>query len=256
MKRNIQENLARSLAAETTDAIPFIPYMLQDFWAIGINPDIVLTLLERNLKKGKEARVLDLACGKGAISVVTAAKFKVHVTGIDLMSDFIDVARTKAAEYGVNSICDFITGDINGHIEYQSGFYGVIFSAVGEVIGDLEETLIKLKGVLAEGGIIIIDNYDYIDKHESGLLFRRLGLELVDEINESQARRNNLCSYELINNSSLGMGAIIRRASELSEMYPAQHRIFEDYVQYQHNEYTYIDNQGPASKVVWCLKRI
>lgn len=256
MNKSIQENLARSLAAKTTDVIPFIPYMLQDFWALGLSPDIVLTLLERNLKRGEEVRVLDLACGKGAISVVTAAKFKVHVTGIDLMNDFIDVARVKAAEYGVNSMCDFIAGDINEHMGYQCGFCVVIFSAVGDVIGDIEQTLIKLKAVLAEGGIIIIDNYDYIDKHEAGLLFRRVGLELVDEINESQARRNNLCSYELIDNSSLGMGAITRRASELSEMYPARHRIFEEYVQNQHNEYTYIENQCPASKVVWCLKRI
>jgi len=44
MKRITQkteEKLARSLSWESTDLLPFMPYLLQDFWELGSDPDVM-----------------------------------------------------------------------------------------------------------------------------------------------------------------------------------------------------------------------
>ena len=36
MTKETEEKLARSLSAETTELLPFLPYLLQDLWALGV----------------------------------------------------------------------------------------------------------------------------------------------------------------------------------------------------------------------------
>lgn len=252
----IKYELARSLSAESTDILPCLPYLLQDFWSLGINPEIVLELLRRNLKTEPGVRVLDLACGKGAVSVFLAKKLNLHITGIDLIDEFIHYARAKACEYEVAPMCYFSVDDANEYVKYKWNYHCAIFSGAGPILGGIEETLRKLKGVIKYGGIVIIDNYDYIDKNEADIIFNQAGLELIDKTDESEINGSDICSYELIGNAGRGMTAIINRARELSEAYPAQYLIFEKYIQSQRNEYMFIENQNPADRDVWCLRNI
>ena len=64
--RETEEKLARSLSWETTELLPFLPYLLQDFWELGSDPDVMTELIEKYAGASEKIRILDLACGKGA----------------------------------------------------------------------------------------------------------------------------------------------------------------------------------------------
>jgi len=80
------------------EAVEFLPYLLQDLWALGSYPDqIVEVISSLNLQKDR-TRILDLGCGKGALSISLAKKFGYKVKGIDAFSSFIEFANEKSKE--------------------------------------------------------------------------------------------------------------------------------------------------------------
>ena len=58
-----------------------------------------------------DSRVIEAGCASGAISLILAMKFNVHVTGLDIQGDLIELARRNAE---MNSITNasFIHGDL------------------------------------------------------------------------------------------------------------------------------------------------
>ena len=55
----------------------------------------------------RDTKVLDLACGKGAVSVRLAKELNIHFKGVDILPEFIDYAKCNAQEYGVSDLCEF-----------------------------------------------------------------------------------------------------------------------------------------------------
>ena len=49
--RETQEKLAYSLSSETMDLLPFIPYLLQDFWELGSDPEVMIELIGQHPDK-------------------------------------------------------------------------------------------------------------------------------------------------------------------------------------------------------------
>jgi hypothetical protein len=70
----MEDKLAYSLGAQTTELIPYLPYLLQDLWELGGMPGDVCALLQPHVSMEKELRVLDLACGKGAVGISLAKR--------------------------------------------------------------------------------------------------------------------------------------------------------------------------------------
>ena len=75
MNHEVQKRLAESLTAESIDIIPYLPYLLQDFWSLASDPDEMTSLLRAYTDFGTDSRLLDLACGKGAASIYLAKEF-------------------------------------------------------------------------------------------------------------------------------------------------------------------------------------
>lgn len=67
MTRETEEKLAAALSAETTELLPFLPYILQDFWELGSDPAVMAELINKHISLSESTRILDLACGKGAV---------------------------------------------------------------------------------------------------------------------------------------------------------------------------------------------
>ena len=264
MNKETEEKLASSLTAETTDLLPFLPYLLQDFWELGSDPSIMAELIKEHVGLSKNTAVLDLACGKGAVSVKIAQKLQVRVKGVDLIPEFIDFAEQKAREYGVTDLCDFALGDINEVVAMEKEYDIVILGAVGNALGNPTETLRKLKQTVKTGGYILIDesylkdddgpkdirynNYEYLTGKQWATLFAKSGLELVETIFASD--------LELSENhdSVSGMTAITQRANELIEKHHDKKAMFKGYIRSQQNEYNDIDNS--LENVVWILRKL
>ncbi len=259
MKQEIEEKLARSLTAETTGLIPFLPYLLQDLWELGSNPGEITRLLKEHLSALQHTKILDLACGKGAVSIKIANELGVSVYGFDLITEFIDYAGQKAKEYAVESLCHFAVGDINEVVNNESGYDCVIFGAVGNVLGNPQETLEKLMKTIKYNGFIIIDdayvpdelannevkykNYEYLTREQWINLFKKLGLGLVEEAIADD-------DYDFDSDNR----AIAMRADELTVSYPEKQELFDGYVQSQLNESD--DLTDNIVGVTWMLQKI
>ncbi len=252
------EKLARSLTGDSTDIIPFLPYLLQDLWELGSSPQEMLSLIKNHISLNEEARVLDLGCGKGAVSIRLAKELGCCCKGIDLLPDFVQYAREKATEYDVDGLCDFAVGDIAEAVQAERGYDLVIYGAVGNILGSQYETLKALADTIRPGGYILLDDAYLTKGNEGALLFHseyptlpewksvisKAGLKLtaihaLDEENPNHAK-------DFIN--------IKRRAEELSRAYPAKRDLFAQYVRNQQNEYT--DLESSLVGVVFLLNKV
>jgi 2-polyprenyl-3-methyl-5-hydroxy-6-metoxy-1,4-benzoquinol methylase len=65
---NLEKSIVESLDGPITEIFPYLPYILQDIWEIGADPDTMLQIIDRNIEK-RPLKILDLGCGKGAISM-------------------------------------------------------------------------------------------------------------------------------------------------------------------------------------------
>jgi len=258
--KEIKEKLARSLTAETTELLPFLPYLLQDLWELGSSPSQIANLIKKHIPLAANLKILDLACGKGAVSIHIAKTINIKVDGYDILPEFIEFAKQKAIEMRVDELCDFYISDINETIKTVNGYDCVVFGAVGDVLGNPQETLCKLKQTIKPNGFIIIDesylpdgcnnetisyqNYEYLLRQDWLNLFQECKLELIDE-NVSDGIEND---------SEKEMTAIRERAKELIAIHPNQKDLFEGYVQSQQNEYSDIEKN--LVNVTWILRNI
>lgn len=234
------EKLAKSLTADTTDIIPFLPYLLQDLWELGSSGQEMLGLLQEHVPVNPGFSALDLGCGKGAVSITLAKALGIRCKGIDLLEDFVREAREKAIEHGVNGQCEFLVGDIRQAALIERDYNLAIFGAVGDVLGDRPETLRALKHVIKPGGYILFDDGylpegsestplfdgEYPTLSEWLAMFKKAGLTLI-AYSPAEERPNDDRDFECIS----------RRAQELIRDYPQHRAMFEHYVQNQRDEY-------------------
>jgi len=97
----VEEKPAKSLTAESVELIPYLPYLLQDLWELGSSPPDIISLITKHADVSGQPTVLDLACGKGAVSIQLAKELGCQTKGIDLIPEFIDFAPKKAQGYSV-----------------------------------------------------------------------------------------------------------------------------------------------------------
>ncbi|KQY22063.1 hypothetical protein ASD16_15565 [Cellulomonas sp. Root485] len=115
--------------------------------------DAQLATLGRALHLTPGTTLLDLACGKGELLCTWARDHGTVGTGVDLSTVFVDAARSRAAELGVD--VTFVQGDASG---YVSGTPVDVASCVGAtwIGGGVVGTLDLLARSLKPGGIALV----------------------------------------------------------------------------------------------------
>jgi SAM-dependent methyltransferase len=105
---------------------------------------------------GEDDRLLDLACGKGELLCLFAKRFGATGVGIDLHPPFLDAARERAADLGVDGSVTFIEGDA-GDPTGVSGRFDVV-SCVGAtwIAGGLSGTLKLMSRWIAPNGTLMV----------------------------------------------------------------------------------------------------
>ena len=129
------------------------------FYADMLTPertDAEVAALAQALALDRPMRILDLACGFGRHTNRLAALGH-HMTGIDLMPGFLDIARRDAAERGVQ--VDYRQGDMRD-LDFDAQFDRVmlLFTAFGyfDDAGNLR-VLERIARALKPGGLIALD---------------------------------------------------------------------------------------------------
>lgn len=255
--KSLEESIAAAMdAQQDTRIVPFLPYIFQDWWELGTPSEIILKIIQNHYKSYSNLNVLDLGCGKGAVSIKLAAALKCKCYGIDAIPEFIAAAKEKAKEYEVDTLCRFKVGDVREKIEGSDTFDVFIFGATGPIFNDYYTALAALSKHLSEDGIIVIEEA-YIDdlstfQHpplvtRKNLIkqFERAGMELIDETTGKHSE---------FADAAKDMENIVKRCNELKIKYPEKSSLFENYIQNQASEYDILENKVGGSIMV--LKRV
>ena len=254
--KTLEDSIAAAMDAEQdTEILPFLPYIFQDFWELGTPPEIVIDLIQKHCNNHETLKVLDLGCGKGAVSVKTAEALGCNCYGIDGIPEFIESAKAKAREYGVDTLCRFEAGDVRTKTDELDTFDVILLGATGPIFDDYHTALTILAKHLTDKGIIIVEEA-YIDdastfQHppylsRTGLLkvFSDAGMELAGE---------TVCKYNEVADMNQELDYITIRCNELKAKYPEKSSLFEQYIRKQASENNALENELGGSVMV--LKR-
>jgi len=254
--KSIEESVATSMDCTDLGLLPYLPYILQDFWEIGASPEIILDIVRKHKRDYSFLKILDLGCGKGAVSIKLSSELKCHCLGIDAIIEFIDDARRKAEENNIESLCSFENNDIRKRIVTLKDFDVIVLGAIGPVYGNYYDTLLKVSGCLKKDGIIIIDDgyigddktfsHPLVEKKKD-ILFqvKESGMKLIDEVivNQSDGKANEQFDREY--------EYIVKRCNELIKKHPDDAPLFENYISKQNEEYMILKNQIVCSTMVF-----
>jgi SAM-dependent methyltransferase len=236
---SIEESVVRAMDGTDPGIYPFLPYILQDIWEIGTDPAMVIRLMRAHFGDCTGLQVLDLGCGKGAVSVRLASRLGCRCHGIDAVPEFIRIAREKAAEYGVSSLCRFEVGDIREQVHGLPPSDAIILGAIGPVLGDWRQSLRSLSGILAPGGVIIADDGFIEDGSDfSHPLILKKG-ELLEQIDQAGMRMSESLTVErerILRDEAKIFTSLHRRCLELAARHADKAGLFHDYIRNQEKE--------------------
>ena len=257
MSKKTNKTVADSLETDE-HLLPYMPYLLRDMWGLGssVQP-IIDSIATLNLSTG-ETTVLDLGCGKGAVSVRIASEFGFKVTGIDLMGPFLKDARKKAEEYQVSRLCDIKDQDILEYVAEQHAYDIVILASLGGIFGTLKDTVSRLRSQVKAGGFLIIDDgylkhagssnrKGYKHYRDYGTSIKELTFyqdRLVREVNTSELNVDINAEY---------LTVIRKRGKELAEQHPELKKDIKAYIQLQEEECEIINNRMEGA--LWLLQK-
>jgi cyclopropane fatty-acyl-phospholipid synthase-like methyltransferase len=237
--KTLEESVVAAMDGTDTDLFPFLPYILQDLWAMGSDPEMIVRLVRKQAQDDSNLKVLDLGCGKGAVSIKIAEEFKCACLGIDAVQEFIDEADSKAKEVGVDRLCRFEVGDIRERVKNLTGFDIIILGSIGSVFGDYFQTLTALEKCMVDNGKIIIDDgyveNDSVDAQpfapKRDVVLQQIsdsGMKLIAEVvvAKDYMKEANDFIYK----------SLKRRCEELIEKHPDKTALFKNYVKRQEEE--------------------
>jgi len=252
-QKTLEESIIRAMDGTDPELVPFLPYILQDSWEIGSDPNTMIDLVRKHTRDHADLRILDLGCGKGAVSVKIAEEFKCECLGIDAIKEFIDEADRKAKEHGVERLCRFEAGDIRERVKSLQGFDVIILGSIGPVLGDYSQTLGSLKDCVKGNGIIIIDDgyitndSDYVHPlvQKQDVVYRQIidsGMKLIDEVvfDKDYITASDDAIYE----------SLKKRCLELIEQFPGKATLFTDYMKRQEEENVVLEEKIVCAAMV------
>jgi demethylmenaquinone methyltransferase/2-methoxy-6-polyprenyl-1,4-benzoquinol methylase len=114
-------------------------------------------------------RILDQACGTGNFTFMLARWFpRSRIIGLDLLEEYLALARKKSADLKIDNV-QFFQGRAE-EIRLKPGF-DCITSCYLAKYAEMEELVANIKGLLLEGGRLIMQDFTYPSNPLNALLF-------------------------------------------------------------------------------------
>ena len=127
----------------------------------GMNTDLTdLEFYQNWLPKQKNARILELCCGTGRLTI-PIAKDGYNISGVDITSSMLEQAKLKASEAGLE--IDFIQADIRTlDLRQKYDLIFIPFNSIHHLYQneDLFQALNVVKKHLKEKGLFLLDCYN------------------------------------------------------------------------------------------------
>ena len=154
--RTEDEMVAYALEADVA-LLPHLPELLTDLQELGSDAEAIAEVVaDLGLPSG--SRVIDRGCGKGATAVEIAASLDVQVVGLELFSPFLQACRELARTNDVDGRCTFVGGDIKTKMHRVPAADVVVFAALGDVLGPLDESVRIIREYVRPGRHLVISD--------------------------------------------------------------------------------------------------
>jgi cyclopropane fatty-acyl-phospholipid synthase-like methyltransferase len=256
--KTIEESVVMAMDGSDKEIFPYLPFIVQDLWEIGTDPGAIIRLISKHFGNCDGFRVLDLGCGKGAVSIKVAEKLGCYCFGIDAIPEFISFAKNKANEFKVGHLCEFEVGDIREKIKTLPTTYDIIvLGAIGPVFGDYYSTLTTLSKFLNESGIIIVDDGYIVDDSNYSHPLVQKKETIVQQIDSAGMRLLEVAIIpkdDLKDSDDYIFENIKKRCNELIHKYPDKQKLFSDYIEKQEEETDVLENKIVCSIMVIARK--
>ena len=139
----------------------------------GMNTSLAdLEFYKRWMPKNKDARILELCCGTGRLTL-PLAKEGYHITGVDYTTSMLEKAKARAVEAGLEVA--FVEADIRAlELAEQYDLVFIPFNSIHHLYEneDLFKALRVVEKHLKEGGLFLLDcfnpNFSFIVEGEKG----------------------------------------------------------------------------------------
>ncbi len=244
---DLKDSAVQARDGADIELYPYLPYLLQDLWEIGSSARNTIDILVKNNvpEQVKQLHILDLGCGKGAISIPIAKELNATGFGIDAFPEFIEEARLKSKIWRVKNQCKFVAGDIRLDVKKQAGFNLILLASIGPIFGNVEQTLEIVQNCLVPHGFVSLDEAFTPENSEADLqMYLREG-EFYRQIMKSHFRiiDQKIASHEEMEESDTNIFAQIKmRAYELMTYYPSQKHLLDAYLDAQLKENDVLEN--------------
>ncbi|MFK7904386.1 MAG: class I SAM-dependent methyltransferase [Chitinophagales bacterium] len=127
----------------------------------GMNTNLAdLQFYKRWLPKNKDARILELCCGTGRLTL-PIAKDGYDISGVDYTSSMLEQAKVKASEEGLD--IEFIEADIRTlDLREKYDLIFIPFNSIHHLYknDDLFKAFNAVKNHLKEGGLFLLDCFN------------------------------------------------------------------------------------------------
>jgi len=252
--KSVEESVVTALDGNSIELFPFLPYILQDLWEIGSSPDTIINLIKKNCTNYNQLEILDIGCGKGAVSINIAKTLSSKCYGIDAVGEFIEFCNAKAIELNLADLCQFKTADCRIDCYFDKQFDVIILGSVGPIFGDYASTFKHILPFMKSDSILILDD-GYLDDNDTSthhLAIKKIelikhssnsGLYLLDEVPSLLEGLKEQNEYIL--------NSLITRCKELMNIYSTKKDIFQNYIDMQIEETNAIETYIKCSTIVF-----
>jgi cyclopropane fatty-acyl-phospholipid synthase-like methyltransferase len=236
-----------------------VPELLADLWDLGGWYEVIVELLRPLGLPAGDTRVLDLGCGKGAVSIHLAEHLGFQSHGVDFFTPFVEDGRSRAEEHGVKHLCTFEVADMREAVDRLEGFDAAVYASVGGVLGDHSSTVRLIRQTVRPGGYIVVDDgylagseqpdqsgWGHYVSHDETV--KRLTVHGDDLIREVRIPAEDRLAID-----QRYFEAIARRASAIAERHPDLADALTRHVELQRKEGRVWERR--VESALWLLRR-
>ena len=247
---SLRQSIADSIDAPP-EALPYIPEVFADLASLGSSPRQVTTWLAA-LNLGPRHRVLDLACGKGAVSVALARRFACRVTAVDAFPPFIEAATALAARQRVAHLCQFHIADVRKPLPKPQRFDAALMLG----LFDLETAAAILRPQVRPGGHYLLDDAISLDPHpaaDDAPLTRAEARFLLEETGDRVVRELVFTPARVRQIESRLFAAMQRRITAITRRDPSARKPLAELLRRQRAAAA--DLVGPVRPALWLVRK-
>lgn len=198
---------------------------------------------------GERSTVLDLGCGKGAVSVAAAASLGCSVVGIDAYPAFVNSCKQLARRRGVAELCEFRVGAIEARAVRK--FDGVVLLNVLP----FEEGAALARRWTKKGGIYIIDDAVRVRDDEAFEAFPRSTevVEWIESLGDRVERSQVWAAAEVRKRDETNYKLLAQNAKSVMREYPEHAATIRECLWRQREAMK--DLAGPIRPACWLVRR-